>query len=228
MSQKKALEQKSDSGSRRDGSYRIVIADDHAILRAGLRNLISDVANLQVVGEVKDGTALIDMLDERQADLLILDISMPGINGLEVVRELRSSGNSISILILTMHKEPEFFQQALSAGVNGYILKDDVFERLISAINEIRRGRQFFSNQMVSALAHYEAGRDSDEGLALLTEREKEVLELIAMGCRNKDIAEELDISIRTVETHRARLNEKLGINSVAGLVKFAISKGLA
>ncbi|MCB1146043.1 MAG: response regulator transcription factor [Leptospiraceae bacterium] len=205
-------------------TVKIALADDHAILRSGLKNLISRENGLEVVAEASDGRELLERLETTHCDLVILDLSMPEMNGLQTLDIIRHRFPQVKTLILSMHREKEYFKQAVLKGADGYILKDDVFERLISAIQEIIAGRKSYSSELVTFLAEeYLAGADPEPSLELLTRRELEVLKSIASGMKNRDISDELNISIRTVETHRANIMQKLSISNTAGLVKFAL-----
>lgn len=208
--------------------YRIIICDDHKILRAGLKNLIAEVDDLQVAGEANNGKELLELLEKWPADLVILDLSMPEMTGLAALEELRKKWPNLKVLVLTMHKEREYLRKAMKLGIDGYILKDDVFEKLISAIRDIQQGRKSISNDLIASfMEEYHVIREGEASLELLTRREREVLRYIAQGLTNREAAEKMDISVRTVEAHRARIMEKLQISSVAGLVKYAMEKGL-
>lgn len=207
---------------------KIALADDHAILRSGLKNLIAREEGLEVVGEASNGRELISILESTDCDLVILDLSMPELNGLQTLDIIRHRFSELKTLILSMHREREYFRQAVLKGADGYILKDDVFERLINAIRDIMAGRKSYSSELVTYLAEeYVAEVEAEPVLEILTKREREILKSIANGLKNRDISEELDISVRTVETHRANIMQKLGINNTASLVKFAISNRL-
>lgn len=208
--------------------FSIILADDHKIFRAGLKQLIDGVTDLQVVAEADNGKQLLEILKEKSCDLVILDISMPELNGLKALEEIKRDFPHLPVLLLTMHKEREYFRKAMRIGIDGYILKDDVFEKLIKAIREIQQGRKSISNELITFfMEDYAVIRESEASLELLTRREREVLRLVAQGMTNREVATQLDISVRTVEAHRARIMEKLQISSVAGLVKYAIEKGL-
>jgi len=210
------------------GNYRIVIADDHALIRQGVKKMIEESEN-QVVGEVGDGLALIDFLKEQQADLVVLDISMPNLRGLEAISEVRKIWPDIKILILTMHKSEKYLCSALNEGANGYLIKEDSDAELLPAIEKIKAGgtyisphfeSSFFAQKVSSCMEKNKLKEDP------LTLRERQVLTLIAEGITNKEIAEALKISKRTVEHHRANMTKKLGINNFSELIKYAISKG--
>ena len=210
------------------GQCRIAIADDHVVLRYGLRTLLSRFPEFTVVGEAGDGEELIALVEKVPCDLVLLDLSMPGMDGLKVLEILRKKHVAIRVVIFSMHKEREFFRQAVAQGVAGYILKDDDFERIPIALRDVVAGRKYFSSEMTSLLAdEYNVLRDG-MSLELLTRREREVLRYIAAGLTSRDIAEQLEISFRTVQTHRSNLMLKLGIHNTAELVRYALDRGLA
>ncbi len=208
--------------------YRIIIADDHAIVREGLKNLIDGQGNLRVVAEAENGEELLRHLSKRKVELLICDLSMPKLNGLEAISEIKQRYPSVKILVLTMHKEREFFRKTLTKGVEGYLLKDDMLEDVLAAVFEVQKGKKVYSKELTSYIVDdYQILYDSQLSQDLLTRREKDVLREIASGKMNKEIAEALKIGVRTVETHRANIMEKLDIRNVAGLTKYALSQGL-
>ena len=209
-------------------TYRIILTDDHKLVRAGLRKLIENIPGLEIVAEAGNGQELFDILSKIECDLVILDLSMPGINGLTVIKTLADTHPHLRILVLTMHKDRNYFKQALAKNVYGYILKDDAYERLVDAIQAIQAGNKSYSEEISKlVMDDYSNHLDTRPSLEILTRREKEILTLIVQGKMNKVIAADLNISIRTVESHRARIMEKLGFNNVTELVKFAISSGL-
>ena len=199
-------------------SYRIVLADDHVLVREGLRRLIEDRSDLKVVGEAGDGLELLSLLEMLVPDMVIMDISMPNLRGIEAARRVKSGHPAVKVLILSMYRE--YQHQAVTAGADGYLLKEDALRELFSAIDCIRNGRSFISTRLsegACALPALGAG---------LSVREKEVLKLIVEGKTNKEIAEELFISVRTVESHRASIIGKLKVKSTTELVKCAIQNG--
>jgi two-component system, NarL family, response regulator NreC len=200
-------------------SYRIVIADDHALFRQGLRKIIEGVADLEVAGEAGDGEELLSLLQTAVPHMVILDISMPRLRGIEALREVKRSYPSVKALVLTMHRE--YLHQALSAGAEGYLLKEDADRELFSAIDRIRQERRYISPRLREELAEEEVPVPEP-----LSARETEVLNLIAGGKSNREIAEVLFISVRTVEAHRATILSKLNIHNTADLVRYAIEKG--
>ena len=210
--------------------YRIILADDHSIFRAGLKKLIDDEPRLKVVAQAKDGEDLLFKLQSAKCDLIVLDLSMPNMSGILALTEIRQKFPKIKILVLTMQKDIEHFKHAMTNGAAGYLLKDDAYEQLLLAVKVIAKGKKFISSS-VSALVTDRYIRSLDEvevpSLEILTKRERETLRLITCGFANKQIAARLKISIRTVETHRGHLTDKLGLKNTAGLVRYAISKGL-
>lgn len=201
------------------GGYRIVLADDHALFRQGLRKIIEGVADLEVAGEAGDGLELLSLLDTIPAHLVILDISMPRLRGIEALREIKKRFPALKVLVLTMHRE--YLHKALSAGAEGYLLKEDADRELFSAIDKTRQGRIYVSPRLREELAE-----DEVPGPEALSARETEVLNLIAGGKSNRDIATVLYISVRTVEAHRATILSKLNLRNTADLVRYAIEKG--
>jgi len=207
---------------------RIVLADDHALFRQGLRGLLQSAPGLEVVGETGDGLELLELLKNKALNphLVILDISMPNLRGLEAIPEIRAICPNVKLLIVTMHADKEYLYQTLAAGGNGYFLKKDADKELFSAIEIIRRDKIYVSPHLSGDLTEYWAHGRPGTGGPVLTNREREVLKLIAEGKSNKDIAQLLFISVHTVERHRANLMEKLNLKKTADLVKYAIQKG--
>jgi DNA-binding NarL/FixJ family response regulator len=209
--------------------YRIVVADDHIILRQGIKKIIDEYGDLKVIGEAGDGLELLDLLKRCTPDMVILDISMPNLRGIEAAREIKNVHRSMKILILTMHKKKEYVYYALSAGVEGYLLKEDTESELFSAIEAIRSGKTYvsasFAMTMTDDLVQYYRGEGKTSSGSLTT-REKEVLRLIAEGKSSKEIASLLFISVYTVNNHRANIIKKLKLKRTADLVRYAIDKG--
>lgn len=211
--------------------YRIILADDHVLFRQGIKNILEGSDDLQIVGEAGDGLALLDLLKRVDTDMVILDISMPNLRGLEATREIKMITPEVKILILTMHKDKEYVFSAISAGAEGYLLKEDADTELFAAIDKIRNKGSYISPLLSTDLAYELIQEASQKGQVSppadpLTTREREVLKLIAEGVSNKEIADLLHISIRTVENHRANIMRKLNIRQTANLVKYAIRKG--
>ena len=209
--------------------YQIILADDHLMFRKGIKRIIEDSKNLLVIGEAGDGLQLLELLKKAKPDMVILDISMPKLRGLEATHEIKTRYPGIKILILTMHRNKEYLLQALSAKADGYLLKEDTDTQLIAAIESIRAGKIFLSHLMSEDLSQNLLGfiEKTDPSLdETLSTREKEVLTLLTEGKSNKEIADLLYISTRTVEHHRASINNKLKVKNIADLVKYAIRKG--
>lgn len=203
--------------------YTIVLADDHALFRQGVRKIIEEVEGLQVVGEANDGLELLELLKKQDPHLVILDISMPNLRGLEAAREIKGLYPRIRILLLTMHKKKDFLQQGLEAGVDGFLVKEDADTALLEAIKTIRRGEKFYSPLLSTKLADlaFQKGKTDP-----LTKREKEVAKLLAEGKSSKEIAELLYISIYTVRRHRDNIMKKLDLKGLADLVRYALDQG--
>jgi len=209
-------------------NYRVILADDHPIVREGLKTVLADIESINVVGEAGNGKELLNLLETASCDLVVLDIFMPELNGLDALEMIKKKYPQLKILVLTMLKDRGYFKRALAMGVDGYILKDDIFEKLVTAIYEIREGKKSYSEEIAMMIVEeYATDRERDTVAQTLTKRELEVLKHIANGLSNKAVARELSISVRTAEFHRANIMEKLDIHNVAGLVKFAINKGL-
>ena len=208
---------------------RIVIAEDHTILREGLRSLLSSEPELRVVGEAKDGREAIQCAEQLEPDLILMDLSMPKMNGVEAIREIKNRIPETRVLALTVHKAEEFVLEVLQAGADGYVLKDASSEELVMAIRSVLGGQRYLSpavSQMV--IDGYLAGRKTCESpWDTLTKREREILKLIAEGHKNKEIADYLCISVKTVEKHRANLMKKLDLHSAAALTAYAMERGL-
>ncbi len=209
--------------------YRIVLADDHLMFRNGIKRIIAESKELLVIGEARDGLELLNLLKNTDTDMVILDISMPRLRGLEATREIKTIYPEVKVLILSMHKSKEYLLQALSARADGYLLKEDTDEELFSAIETIRQEKIYLSPQLSEEVKHnlldfvLRKGKFDQETLSI---REKEVLTLLAEGKSNKEIADLLFISSRTVGHHRASINKKLNIKNIVDLIKYAIRKG--
>ncbi len=207
----------------------IVLADDHRLVREGLRRLLEERGDLRVVGEATTGYEAVEMAAEKSPDVVLMDISMPGLSGIDATRRICRNGSSSKVLILSMHDNRAYVEEVLRAGAAGYVLKDSASSDLLQAIDAVCGGDSFLSptitQQVVDAIAR-PADRP-EAALATLTDREREVLTLIAEGLSSKQIAKELGVSLKTIESHRANLMDKLDIHKVSGLVRFAIRSGL-
>jgi DNA-binding NarL/FixJ family response regulator len=209
--------------------YRIVIADDHVLFRQGIKLILEERDNIEVVGEVNDGLELLNLLKKLTPHMVILDISMPNLRGIEATHEIKGINPAIKILILTMHKSKEYLYHAISAGAEGYVLKEDADTDLFSAIERIRQGKTYISpilpEELTDDLVQVCRGKHkvpSDH----LTPREREVIKLVAEGKTNKEIAQLLFVSVRTVEKHRANIMKKAELKTTSELVRYAIKKG--
>lgn len=209
---------------------KVVVADDHTILRQGIKALLGNQEGIEVVGEAKDGREAIKTTEELSPDVILMDIAMPGLNGLEATRRIKKKFPKIKVVVLTMHANEEYIFQILNAGADGYLVKETAFQDLISAINAVHRGEAFMSPSISKKIMTDYIQRAQGEekvGFDTLTTREREILQLVAEGNSNKKIAEALFISPKTVETHRAHIMDKLNIHDRAGLIKYAIRKGM-
>ena len=211
--------------------YGIVLADDHVLVRQGLRRILEGMADLRVIGEANDGLELLNLLNCLTPDMVILDIFMPNLRGIEAIHEIKKIRPNVKILILTMHKDKEYLYLALSAGAKGYLLKEDADRELFLAIEKVRQGKTYisphFSDEIVDDLVQVSRGEAKTVfEVDSLTPREREVLKLIAEGKSSKEIAQLLFISVFTVNRHRASIMEKLNFKKATDLVKYAIRKG--
>lgn len=207
---------------------RVILADDHTILRDGIRALLADEAGIQLVGEAEDGRAAVRMACQLKPDIVIMDIAMPLLNGLEATRQIKRHLPGTEVLILSMHDNEEYIRQVLAAGAMGYILKDAAARELIEAIKTVQRGEAVLSSAItrlvIEDYLRWGGVQPEDEN-SNLTPREREVLQLIAEGYTNKAIAEILCLSIKTVQAHRANLMGKLDLHDRGELIKYAIQK---
>ena len=225
-----------DASSGKSGEFpvnpcRIIIADDHVSFRQGLKNLLGARSDLEVIGEAANGLQLLDLLNQSLPDIILLDVSMLNLRGIEAVREIKKAYPRVKILILTMREDKQSLEQTISAGARGYLLKEDTGTKLFRAIEKIRRGRIYVSPTLLEELTEDWVKTLHDESKASpkieqLTVREKEVLKLLAEGKGSREIAELLFISIRTVERHRANIMQKLDVKKTADIVRHAIQRG--
>ncbi len=210
-------------------SLRVLIVEDHALVRAGMRALLQKIDGIEVVADVGDGWEAVKCVQTAAPDLVLMDIAMPGLNGLDATSRIVKESPTTRVILLSMHANEEYFQQALQSGASGYLLKGAELAELEMAIKTVGRGETYLTP--VVAKYAIEAYREKSEGpsgpLAKLTMRQREILQLVAEGQTTKDIAQLLNLSVKTVETHRAQLMERLDIHDVPGLVRFAIRVGL-
>ncbi|HCW79020.1 MAG TPA: DNA-binding response regulator [Gemmatimonadetes bacterium] len=212
-------------------SLRVVIADDHSVVRQGIRGVLEEINGLDVVGEVGDGVEALAMVIHLSPDVVVLDVNMPAMSGLEVTMALREEGSPVRVLILSMHDDPEYVLQAVRAGADGYVLKDVSPAELRDAVIAVHEGRDHFTARVTQQLSVGLRREIEEEQLRTrvgsLTQREREVLLLVAQGMTNREAGGKLEISPRTVETHRERVMDKLRIRTVAGLTRFVVEHSL-
>ena len=208
---------------------RVVLADDHTLVRAGIRALLEKLPDVHVVAEASDGREAVHLVTTTQPDVVLMDIAMPGLNGLEATRRLVKEFPAIRVLILSMHKNEEYVWQALRAGAVGYLLKDADLAELALAITAVTHGETYLSPPISKHVIREYVQRVGGEetGLEQLTPRQREILQLVAEGHTSKAIAQRLGLSIKTVETHRVQMMERLDIHEIAGLVRYAIRMGV-
>jgi len=215
----------------RDRKIRILLADDHTVVRRGLRLLLEGQPEFSVVAEAADGKQAVDAGEASKPDVVVLDIAMPNLNGIEATQRILSVAPNTSIVILSMHADEGYVLRALKAGAKGYLLKDSAEGDLIEAIKSVTRGKTFFSPEITKMLAEDYVreirARGIEDSYELLTPREREILQLLAEGKSNKDIATLLNLSLYTVETHRRNLQDKLNLHSFAELILYAVRKGV-
>jgi DNA-binding NarL/FixJ family response regulator len=210
-------------------AWSVVLADDHVMFRDGLKRILEEEPDLELVGEAGDGMALLDLLTRLAPDMVILDISMPKLRGIEAIREIKRGNADVTVLILTMHKDMDFLQEAIAAGADGYLLKEDAEKEIFSAIETIRQRKPYVSPllaaEMTDDWAQIQRGeRKASSGPLSL--RESEVLKLVAEGKSNNEIAEMLFISVHTVVRHRANIMEKLNLKKTVDVVRYAFQRG--
>jgi DNA-binding NarL/FixJ family response regulator len=211
---------------------KVLLADDHTVVRQGLRALLAAEGDLEIVGEAENGRQAVQMVKQLSPDVAVIDIAMPVLNGLEATRQITRANPATKVLILSSYSDDEYVQQLTEAGVAGYLVKQTAANDLLKASREAHKGNAFFSPSIAKRLRDqcrqaFVSGRPARKRADYLTTREAEVLQLIAEGRANKQIAAELCISIKTVEKHRQQVMNKLGIHDVAGLTRHAIAKGI-
>ena len=207
----------------------VVVVDDHQIVREGIVKLLEDKPEFEVVGQARDGEEAVDLVAETQPDVVIMDIRLPRLSGIDATRRILKRGSGTKVLMLSAHDGRNYIEQALRAGAAGYLVKDSSFEELVGAIAAVNAGASYLSpaaaRQVVDVIAR--PGENSTSEAAMLTDREREVLQLIAEGMSSKEIGPVLGVSLKTVDSHRSNLMDKLDIHKVSGLVRFAIRMGL-
>jgi two-component system, NarL family, response regulator NreC len=210
---------------------RIFLADDHTVMRAGIRLVLERQPDLHVVGEASDGRETVNAVGRVHPDVVVMDIAMPNLNGIEATRQILANGAAVSIVVLSMHSDEEYVLRALKAGARGYLLKESAEADLIAAVRAVISGKSFFSpavsRLLVEDYVRQLQDRDIEDSYELLTTRERETLQLVAEGKSNKDIANLLNLSVYTVETHRSNIMEKLNLHGVPELILYAVRKGV-
>lgn len=209
-----------------ESTIKVFLADDHAMVREGLAAVAGRDPRIHVVGQCGDGLKVLDAVAQAQPDVVVLDIAMPGLNGLDICRELSRKAKKIAVLILTMHDDEQFIARSLEYGASGYLLKESAADQLAEAIKAVARGELFLGPGIPRTVLQH-IGHVSDDSYENLTTRERQVLQLIAEGRTNRQISLELSLAVKTIDTHRARLMRKLGIHDQTTLVKYALRKGI-
>lgn len=208
---------------------RVVIADDHDIVRAGIRHLLEQQADIEVIGEAADGRQVVQLCEKLKPQIVIMDIAMPNLNGIDAAAQITSQDSRIGIIVLSMYEEEDYLMRALTAGVKGYLLKESAQPDLVRAVRCVVQGKAFFSPAIAQLLAEDYSRQLQKKGLTdsyeLLTRREREVLQLLAEGKSNKEVATILDVSPYTVETHRLHVMQKLNLHNTAEIVLYAVRK---
>ncbi len=224
-------DRKSEIGNRESAVVRVLLAEDHTLVRKALRSLLEAETDIEVVGEAEDGREAVEQVGQLHPDLVLMDISMPSLNGLEATRQIRQRFPEVKVLVLTMHADEEHIFQILRAGASGYVVKKAAPSELISAIQTVYRGDTFLSpsvsRTVVQEYIRWAEAMEGEDDYSRLTPREREVLQLIAEGHSNREMAGMLHISVKTVEGHRANLMDKLDLHSTAELTQYAIRKGV-
>ena len=210
-------------------TVKVLLADDHTLVRAGMRSLLKEIAGVEVIAEASNGREAVELVDKHQPDVVLMDIAMSGLNGLEAAARIIKSHPQCKVIILSMHSTEEYVTKALQIGVAGYLIKDAATSELELALRAVARGEKYLSPAISTHLIDQFKSRPAEleTGLETLTPRQRETLQLIAEGHTTKEIAEILGVGPKTVETHRAQLMERLNIHDVAGLVRYAIRIGL-
>ncbi len=205
---------------------RILLADDHAVVRQGFRLILSEQPDMEIVGEAGDGNQAVEQAEKLRPDVVVMDVAMPNLNGIEATRRMSAAAPHARVLALSMHKDSVYVREILRAGAKGYLLKDSIDRDLLAAVRAVAKGEAYLSPAIADGvLTDYR--KHVTDPLDLLTNREREVLQLIAEGKTNKDIAQALQLSVYTVDAHRGRIMEKLNLHSTGELVRFAMRAGL-
>jgi DNA-binding NarL/FixJ family response regulator len=210
-------------------AIRVLLVDDHTLVREGLRALLQQIDGVEVIAEAGDGREAVALTKAKRPNIVLMDIAMPELNGLEAARRIRQQHPDVHVLLLSMHSNEEYVAEALASGADGYVLKDAGAAELELAIQAVARGESYLSPAVAKQVVtgQVQPGGESSTGLQRLTPRQREILQLIAEGNSTKAIARKLDVSVKTVETHRSQLMDRLDIHDIAGLVRYAIRVGL-
>ena len=211
-------------------SVKIILADDHRIMREGLRALLEKEPGIEVIAEAENGRTTVELSRELNPDVVVIDIGMPDLNGIDATRQIVSEASTVKVIALSMHSDRKFVREMLSAGASGYLLKDAAYEELGTALATVLNNQTYLSPKIADTVVKDYLGKvepHESKASPSLTKREREVLQLIAEGKTTKDIASRLYVSIKTIETHRKQIMDKVGLNSVAELTKYAIREGL-
>lgn len=211
-------------------SIKVIIADDHKIMRDGLKSMLEKQRDIEIIAETLDGRTTVELAMKLKPDVIIMDVSMPDMNGIEATRQIIKKSPKIKVIALSMHSDKQFILEMLNAGASGYLLKDCAFHELINAIHSVASNRSYLSPEiadvMIKEFKHV-ISKESLSAFSLLTPRERQVLQLIAEGKTTKEIAYTLKVSTKTIETYRQQIMDKLDIHSIAGLTKYAVREGL-
>ncbi len=212
-------------------TIRLLIADDHQMMRDGLRALIEKEPDMQIVGEAADGKTTVSLARQTSPHVIVMDVSMPDLNGIEATRKILGANPKVKVVGLSGHADQHFIREMLSAGASAYLLKQTAYEELLRAVRAVMKGKKYLSPDVARGVmdAYVELSRPQSErpAFVVLTDREREVLQMTAEGKSTKEIADGLEVSVKTVETHRRNIMEKLDLHSVAELTKYAIREGL-
>jgi DNA-binding NarL/FixJ family response regulator len=212
-------------------NVRLLLADDHAMMREGLKSLISKEADFVVVGEADNGKETVELVQKCGAHVVVMDVSMPDLNGIEATRKILKINPNTKVVALSGHANRELVREMLKAGASAYILKSKAYEELVRAIREVMKGKKYLSSDIargvVDEYVEISSARSANPAFVVLTDREREALQLVAEGKSTKDVADQLSISVKTVETHRRNIMEKLNLHSMAELTKYAIREGI-
>jgi two-component system response regulator NreC len=212
-------------------SIRILLADDHTVLRDGLRAMLERQPDMAVIGEAADGRECVRLAAEQSPDVVVMDIAMPNMNGIEATRRILADSPRIAVVILSMHQDESYVLRSLKAGAKGYLLKDALRADVLEAIRAVAQGRSFLTRKIARMLqedyVRQLESRGLDDTYDLLTDREREILQLVAEGRANKEVAQLLNVSLTTVETHRTHILQKLGLHTVPELILYAVRKGI-